>query len=242
MKRTTMAYLIVGAAALFAFTRQASASSGGVPAQGGGYAQISELAGVIEQKAHLRGFRAFALGVAERESNGNNLAVNDSASEARAACNLYNANRDSRYANNPFPAERFCFGSGGYYGFLPATALAGNFFRNSDPYLVFDPSASTAMLADYAYRVSLGFWSRIPPEHRNWLTIRRFMASNTTGLDWDESGESAVRVRENFANELRQRGLDPNVMYQTVSFSSYPGTGVVYGWISGLGEEAGADA
>lgn len=228
------------AAAIFGtvllLTPQGSGASYYTPVRGGGYAQIAELAGAIEQRAQLPGFTAFALGVAERESNGNNLSVNDSRTEAAAACSLYKGNW--RYKKNPYPAKRFCFGSGGWYGFLPATGLAGEFFRNADPYLVFDPVASTVMLADFARRVANGYWSKIPYEHRNWLTVRRFMSSNRTGLDWREEGDAARRVRENFARELRQRGYDPNVMFEHVSFASWPGTAQLYAWLVAAKEAA----
>lgn len=234
MKASRNRWLLAGAIVLGAlFLSSKASASEGPPPQGGGYAQISQLAGVVEQRAGLAGFRAFALAVAQRESKGNNLAVNDSPGEAKAACNLYEGNW--RFVNNPFPPDRFCFGSGGWYGFLPATGLAGEFFRNSDPYLIFDPQASTAMLADYVFRVAKGYWWQIPAEHRNLLTIRRFMASNAVGLDWDESGETSRRIRDSFGRELEQRGFNRSVMFTRVSIADYPGTAAVYGWLTGIG-------
>lgn len=200
-----------------------------VPKQSGGYSTVAALSKRVEQVAQMPGFSAFALAVATNESKGNNLAVNDSTSEAKAACSLYEANADSRFKDNPYPASRWCFGSGGYYGFLPAVAMSSKPFRNLDPYIIFDPAASTALLADYVRRVVSGYWSKLPSSCRNWLTIRRFMASNKVGLDCNETNydRSAV-VRERFARDLKKRGLSPSLMYKPVVIGKWPGAWELY--------------
>lgn len=221
--------------------KSARASSYAVPEQGGGFAQIQALSDRVEQIAGMPGFSAFALGTAQRESRGNNLAMNDSASEAAAACRGYRANtgqRSDRYSDNPFPQDRWCFGSGGWFGQLPSTALAAPGFANSDPFLVFDPISSVVFLADFVRRVRRGFFSRIPAEHRNWLTVRRFMSSNSHGLDWREELEKSPRIRERFAADLEARGIDPSFMYQKVRITNYPGAVPLFETLSGSQPQA----
>lgn len=198
-----------------------------VPTQGGGFAQIQGLAGDVERRAGIPGFAAFALGVAERESDGNNLAANTSDSEAAAACHGYETN-PGRYGDSPYPAERWCWGSGGWYGQLPSTALAAPGFEQSDPYIVFDPLASTVLLADFVRRVVRGHFSKLPASARNWLTLRRFMASNTVGLDYGETLARSRAVRERFASDLAKRGISPSFMYEPVTIRAWPGAVPLY--------------
>ncbi len=210
-----------------------------VPVQSGGYAQVWELARLVEQKAQMPGFAAFALAVATSESRGNAAAVNDSPNEAARACTLYERNRTTRYKNNPYPAERFCFGSGGFYGFMPATALAGKPFRNLDPYLVFDPAASTAFLADFVRRVINGYWDQIPASCRTWTTVRRFMAGNKVGLDCNETKfDRSARVRDKFRKNLVERGVSTNVMDQIVVVGNWPGGMELYQFLGGFEGQA----
>ncbi len=200
-----------------------------VPPQGGGYGEIWRLAKVAEQKAQMPGFAAFALAVATSESRGNNQASNTSESEAGYACKLYWANADTRFANNPHPASKFCFGSGGWFGFMPATALSGKPFRNVDPYLVFDPAASVAFLADFVRRVVNGYWAKLPASCRNWLTIRRFMAGNKVGLDCNETNyPRSGKVQRKLAKNLQERGLPAAVMYGSVTIGNWPGGWALY--------------
>ncbi len=221
-------WLWVGAllgVALLAPTARASFS----PPKGGGYGEIWRLATIAEERAQMPGFAAFALAVATSESRGKNTAANTSESEARYACKLYEANADTRYKDNPHSAERWCFGSGGWFGFMPATALSGKAFRHMDPYMVFDPAASVAFLADYVRRVVNGYWKKLPPSCRNWLTIRRFMASNKVGLDCDETNyDRSFRVREKLGTNLMERGLPANMMYGGVTIGNWPGGWELY--------------
>ena len=231
-------WLWVGAVlgvALLAPTARASFS----PPKGGGYAEIWRLARVAEQRAQMPGFAAFALAVASGESRGNNLASSVGKSfgdnEARLACQLYNATKDTRFKDNPYPASRFCFGSGGWFGFMPATALGGKGLRHLDPYLVFDPAASVTFLADYVRRVVKGYWKKLPVSCRNWLTIRRFMASNKVGFDCDETNyDRSTRVRTRFAKHLGQRGLNPAMMYGQVTIGNWPGGWELYQLLAGF--------
>lgn len=202
-----------------------------VPEQGGGYAEVRRLASQVEGEAGMPGFTAFALAVADRESDGNNLSANTSPSEAAAACRGYHDNLGDpfdRYVDNPYPESRWCFGSGGYYGLLPSTALAAKGFHNSDPWLVFDPEASTALFADWVYRIVRGYFHKLPAQHRTFLTLRRFMSSNTIGLDWREQKSKSPKIRERFATDLRQRGIDPSFMHQRVRIKHFPGAVALY--------------
>jgi hypothetical protein len=182
----------------------------------------------------MPGFAKFALAVAKNESRGNNLAVNNSSSEAKAACRGYD-NNPGKYGDNPYGRGRFCFGSGGWFGFLPSTALAAPSFRNEDPYLIFDPAASVALLADYVRRVKNGFWGKLPTSCRNWLTVRRFMASNKVGFDCDETNyDRSYKVRERFARDLKYHGFNPNFMYTPVTIGNWPGDWAMYQILRGF--------
>ncbi len=215
------------AVGLAIYGRVSGAQAAYVPSQGGGFAEVQRLAGEVEARAQMPGFAALALGVSQRESRGYNLAANTSESEAAAACRGFNKNT-RRYGNSPYPATRWCFGSGGYYGQLPSTALAAPGFEMSDPWIVFDPLASTVMLADFVRRVVRGHFHKLPAKHRNFLTLRRFMASNTVGLDWAETLDRSRRVRERFAGDLAKRGIDPSFMFEPVTIGAWPGAVPLY--------------
>ncbi len=201
------------------------------------YAEIWDLARVVEQKAQMPGFAAFALAVATSESRGYHLAANTSESEAAAACRGYER-YPAKFAGNPYGRDRFCFGGGGWFGFLPSTALSAPSFANQDPYLVFNKAASVALLADYVRRVKKGFFHKLPPSCRNWLTIRRFMASNKIGMDCYETnyGKSA-KVRVKLAKNLRQRGMPVSLMQRNVVIGNWPGDWALYQLLAGFEAE-----
>lgn len=204
-----------------------------IPAQESPYDAVLRDAAATERAAAMPGFTAFALAVADRESNGNPDTFNDDASEAAAAARGYARNRPGIYALNPYPPGRWTWGSGGLYGQLPSTALAAEGFHLGDPYLVFDRKAANAMFVDYLHRIVRNHFSRIPPEHRTFLTLRRFMSSNVHGYDWAEKLEKSPAIRMRFARDLRARGIAPNFMHQRVRFGGYPGALAVYRGIGG---------
>jgi hypothetical protein len=201
-----------------------------------GFETLDRLAQQVD--AYIPGFSQFARGAAYGESGGKSTAINDSPSEAAAACRGYQRLQDSVYANNPYPAADWCWGSGGWFGFLPSTGLYAPGFRNENPRLVFDPAASVAMFADFVRRVATGQLHKLPPDERNWLAVRRFMAGNTVGLDWQEQKvlnsdtdgiPRARKVRERLAKHLAAVGLSESVMYQPVTISSaYPGAAALW--------------
>ena len=172
------------------------------------------------------GFIPFSLAVARRESGFNNLAANTSASERRASCSLWRGN--SRYVNSSYGEAYFCIGSGGWYGFLPATGLAPKAFRNLSPQLIFDPSASSAMWTAYVEAIVRKYFPKLPPEHRNWLSVRRSMASLSTMYDYNETRSGARRSRESLAKNLQAIGSSPNLMYARPSIGVYPGADKVW--------------
>lgn len=88
--------------------------------------------------------------------------------EARAAKRAYD-NNAKLFRDCPFPADRYTFGSGGYFGLLPAFGLYA--FRGTplictDPWDVSDPAVSVAMAVDFARRTML---NRNPT---SWLALR----------------------------------------------------------------------
>jgi len=197
--------------------------------------QVWELASQVERETKMPGFTAFALAVARRESRGNPQATRTEQHDADRACDLYEATRNTRFSDNPYGAERFCFGSGGLYQFLPAVGLSAPSFREQDPYLVFDPAAATAMLADFVRRVMKGYWHKLPKSCRNWATINRFMASNRVGLDCDAGTYQRSRQNEErFAKHLRALKIPVSVMRERVRIGHWPGDWALYQSLSGV--------
>jgi len=204
-----------------------------------GYGELQRIAQKVDP--YIPGFSKFSLGVSYWESRGNSAAVNDSDSEAAAACRGYRRKADTLFANNPYPEQDWCWGSGGWFGFLPSSALAAEGFHDLDPYLVLDPEAQVAMFAAFVRRVARNWFGKLPPEERNWLTIRRFMAGNTVGLDWQEEKvlksdtdgiPRARKTRERFVKSLKQVGVNPSFMYQRVRIKDWPGAVQLWGKLS----------
>lgn len=186
-----------------------------------GYEELEYYAKKVDK--YIPDFSLFARSAAYTESGGKSSAANRSPSEADAACRGYH-NNATRFANNPHPAADWCWGSGGYFGFLPSTALSAQGFHNQDPYLVFDPAASVAMLADFVRRVYRGHFHKLPYDEQNWLAMRRFMASNRVGLDWQENLERSPKTRARFEKALQAVGIPTSFMRQHVTVNSnWPG-------------------
>jgi hypothetical protein len=77
-------------------------------------------------------------------------------------------------------------------------------------------------------RLIKAYFPDLPPEHRNWLALRRSMASLKTFYDYKEEGERAPAVRERLTKDLAAIGVDPSFMYERPSASNYPGNAVVW--------------
>lgn len=235
MRRDFLLYTSVAVGTLVLLTA-ASKAKAGEPRLSQGYSELRRLASKVDP--YIPGFSKFAPAVAYTESRGNSEAMNSTASEAAAACRGYRRKADTLYADNLYPEKDWCWGSGGWFGFLPSTALAAEGFHNFDPYLVFDPEAQVAMFADFVRRIARNWFHRLPPDQRNWLAIRRFMAGNTVGLDWQEQKvlksdkdgvPRAVKTRERFEKALRETGVKPSFMYQRVRFKDWPGAIQLWG-------------
>lgn len=182
------------------------------------------------------GFVPFGLAVARRESRFNNLAHNDSPSEVQASCTLWEDN--SRFVDSPYGRSDFCIGSGGWFGFLPATGLAAKPFRNQNPLLIFDPAASTSMFIAFVEAIIRKYFPKLPPEHRNWLSINRAMASLGTMYDYNETKNRARQNRERLAENLKAIGASPNIMYLKPSVGNYPGAAQVWDHLKDIGQAA----
>jgi hypothetical protein len=178
-------------------------------------ADLRELADLVEEEIGLPGFSDFAAAVAWRESRYNPQAKNTAPAEAAAAARGYDANGD-RYAGSGFPRSRYTFGSGGWFGFLPSTALADREWNDADPFLIFDPAASVVLLGAFAQRIARNRFPALPPSARNWLTVRRFMAGNKIGLDWREELPNTARRRERLAEDYRAAGISPARMFTPI--------------------------
>jgi hypothetical protein len=183
--------------------------------------KIRRLASLVE-KSGIDGFATFAVAAAYTESRWKNLSANCVPSEAKAACKLF-AGAKSRgyYGGNAFPRERWCFGSGGWFGLLPATGLAAGGakgpFAHADPFLVFDPASSVVMLADFVVRLVRRYGAQ------NWLAVRRGMASVNLIGDINETKPRSKDVRARFADALKKSGVDPASMYEKPVVDNYPG-------------------
>ena len=231
-----LSYYIAGAILLGGFLASQTASAA-LPARTmkkatGNYKTLAVLSEGVD--SYIPGFSTFALAVARRESNGNNLALGEH--DSKAACAGYERNRDSLFANNPYSPAYFCAGSGGWFGLMPSTALAAPGFENMDPRLIFDPIASVILFADYVRRVRNSMQA-LPADQRNWLAVRRFMAGNTVGLDWreekilssdDDGIPRARKVRERFQKDLAAWGIPSSFMYKPVRINSWPGAKPLY--------------
>lgn len=185
---------------------------------------------VAEDAANMPGLYTFGLAASHRESRWNNKAVNPD--DGPGACRFYRRVKDEYFVNNPSPEAQWCFGSGGWFGQLPANAATSDaIFWNESPYMIFDPAKSTAAWTARLRRTVLRHWDELPPEHRNWLSLRRSMRSMLAFWDYDESNDAetgSAGVRKRLAEDLEAIGVDPDFMYEPVHLGPYPGTAAVY--------------
>jgi hypothetical protein len=218
--------VIGGGVLLIAGKAKAKSSSGKDTMPSGPNRQLLEhLAAAGEQISGIRDFSGFALVVALRESGWNPNAKNTTKSEAKAACRGYERNlEEGDWNDNPWKNDpaRWCWGSGGWFGFLPSTALGRDGFRNLDPLSVTDPRASVAYFAAYCNSIVHGFFPKLPADRRNWLSIRMSMAS--LGTMYNPTGSTGKKVEARLKKNLESIGVDPSWMYSKVErFHDYPG-------------------
>ncbi|MFV8750360.1 hypothetical protein ACNOYE_07400 [Nannocystaceae bacterium ST9] len=135
--------------------------------------------------------------------------------EAEAALEAYERNAYA-YADSPYPKPAWVFGSGGAYGLIPANALAP--FRDTialrrglvGPHDVFDPWKSTVLFVEMIRRlIERDEFQHLPAAAKNWLAIKRGLASPTLISDHAETHERSRTVRERADEAARALGLDP---------------------------------
>lgn len=142
--------------------------------------------------------------------------------EAKAACKAYDRNAD-RFANSPYPRARYCFGSGGWFGLLPANAIVSGFkaapamLAQIDPWDITDPIVSLVMALGYAR--GLMNWDKFHAGGGTWLAMR---------VGWGNPSAMAkapynTKVAKKLAAALSQLGVDPSFMYrQPSSLDGFP--------------------
>jgi hypothetical protein len=141
------------------------------PEPEGGLSEALAAAGVTGDLAIF--FRA----VAYTESRGRRTARNTTASEAKAALKGYT--RLAQQGPLPFPADRYTWGSGGWFGLLPSSAVSGA--RDMDPLeAVFGERDHTQPIrAAIRYARRLQGWNQWKASPRDWATLRRGWALPT---------------------------------------------------------------
>lgn len=164
--------------------------------------------------------------VAKGESNFNNLVglgnpslfpdwakANKSMAEAAAAARGYE--RNSYLKSCGWGASRYTFGSGGWFGLLPASAVAafkGTRYECIDPWSVFDPVASFVEALDYARRL-VSNWSGFK-KNPTWQNLR---------LGWgnpSEMGDPEALARVD-GEDLEALGYPVSFMHRQVT--PFPG-------------------
>jgi len=200
-------------------------------------ALIRKLAEAVERTGTLTGFTTFALAVAYTESRCCNCAINRK--DAPSACRLYKGSKKRGfYATNPFREEDWCFGSGGWFGFMPATGLAAGgpkgLFAKANPQLIHDPVVSVVMLADFVERIIRKYGAK------NWLAVRRGMASPKLVSDYSETKHPrSKKVRERFTEALMKNGISnpEDFMKAPVSIKGYSGAAKILNDLQKLNQD-----
>jgi len=197
---------------------------------------------VAEEVSTIDGIATFGLAASKRESGWNNLAVNDSESEKAASCKAWERQRTRGLEGTPYnKAKYFCWGTGGWFGQMPAYNLSRTPFQNLNPrWAVHDPATSTAMFVASKHSLIKHFLPKLAPKHRNWLAVRRSMASLRTMYDVNEEGQRARDVRKRFAADLEAIGVDPDFMYEQPRVLDYPGNAAVWDALRGTKAAAAA--
>lgn len=115
-------------------------------------AQLGKLSNILDETQ-----RDFLVLVARGESGFSSAAKNDSTGEAKAAGVAYDRHADL-FGTCPYPRSAWSFGSGGWFGMLPANGAyhLRETFPCLDPIYVFDPAMS--IVAAIAFARALQGW------------------------------------------------------------------------------------
>lgn len=244
----------VGALALAASGTRRSQGRAPPARLGGGLDDVWAWGMWVESLGALPGFATFASAAARTESRGDNLkarglnlgilpsnvSLNKDKDDSDAACSIWKgASGRGYYEGTPYDSRYWCFGSGGWFQFLPAVGLAAGGtkgpFQKASPFLVFDPIESMVMMADFAKRIIKGkAFRNLPYGEQNWLAVRRGMAATTLVQDYDESVPRSVKTRERFHAALVDIGADPDFMWTRAEVGDYPGAKALLDYLYGL--------
>jgi len=134
------------------------------------------------------------------------------ANEAKAACRAYEKNFDKWFRNSPYPAARYCFGSGGWFGLLPAYGVISGFkatpelIPQIDPWDVSDPLVSLVMAIGLAR--GLMNWQQFEEGGGTWLALR-IGWGNPSAMD---EAQSKLDIRKSFGEQLGILDVPPSFM------------------------------
>lgn len=192
------------------------------PPAAGGRAFQQEILGQLGTPSE---WSTFLEVVAYGESRFDPGAQNTTAGEAAAAARAYGYSRGKgRLADSPWPESAYTWGSGGWYGMLPAYAVAawrGTDLENLDPReVVHDPILSTIAALEYARRVMA--WAAFDG---TWLSLRVGWANPS------KLGDPAfvAKIRGHLTKHLQAIGVPPSWMHGRVRpMTGYPGAVALY--------------
>jgi len=151
--------------------------------------------------------------------------------ETEAAENIFARNRE-KYDQSPYPQEMWTFGSGGYYGLLPGSALGWS--RDATdmnralrpglvhPYDVFDPFRSTVYYAAYVRGIMRNnAYQNLPPQHQNAYAIKRGGAALSLISDYQESKDRSKKIRERMDSRATFAGVSPAFLTKRLRLSDW---------------------
>jgi len=133
--------------------------------------------------------------------------VNHDPNEANAAEIAFDRNRKRYFADCPWRADEYTFGSGGLWGSLPANALPA--FKGTpeicrSPWSVFEPAPALVMHLEYCRRVMRYDAFKANP---SWGNLRAGMGA-VTRLNNPEVLEAMRTGQNKFGDRLEQLGYD----------------------------------
>lgn len=191
---------VLGLGALTLLGGAAEAQPSGA-SSGTGARRVAAVRGLAAEAGLPEAWGDFFAMVAWRESKGDPEATNDSEGEAEAAGKAYRRNRE-RYEGCGHPESAYTWGSGGWFGILPANGLAqlGDELRCLPPSSVLEPRVALAMAVGMARGLMRwdGF-AKVP----SWLNLRAMWG-------WPAKGGDAAYLaaaRPEFAKDAAAVGL-----------------------------------